>query len=75
MAAKPQRLMMGFRQAASSELVAVEHRPVLRPELEQLLAPVRACLSGLQGGHAAGHVELVLADNGPLLVLRHLDAR
>ncbi|MBF4190312.1 EAL domain-containing protein, partial [Serratia ureilytica] len=31
-------------------LVAVEHCPVLRPELEQLLAPVRACLSGLQAG-------------------------
>ena len=65
---------MGFRQAASSELVAVEHCPVLRPELEQLLAPVRACLSGLQAVRRLGHVELVLADNGPLLVLRHLDA-
>ncbi len=68
--------MMGFRQAASSELVAVEHRPVLRPELEQLLAPVRACWRAAAAGvTAAGHVELVLADNGPLLVLRHLDAR
>ncbi|RTF66740.1 23S rRNA (uracil(1939)-C(5))-methyltransferase RlmD, partial [Serratia marcescens] len=39
-----------------------------------LLAPVRACLSGLQAVRRLGHVELVLADNGPLLVLRHLDA-
>jgi 23S rRNA (uracil1939-C5)-methyltransferase len=54
--------------------VAVEHCPVRRPELEQLLAPVRACLSGLQAVRRLGHVELVLADNGPLLVLRHLDA-
>ncbi len=32
------------------------------------------CLSGLQAVRRLGHVELVLADNGPLLVLRHLDA-
>ncbi|TQI78884.1 23S rRNA m(5)U-1939 methyltransferase [Serratia fonticola] len=70
---KRQTLLMGFRQAASAELVAVKQCPVLVPELEQLLAPLRECLSALQGVKRLGHAELVLADNGPVLVLRHLD--
>lgn len=71
---KQQTLQMGFRQSGSSELVTVTRCPVLAPELEQLLTPLRACLSGLQAVKRLGHAELVLADNGPLLVLRHLDA-
>lgn len=71
---KQQRLVMGFRQAASSDLVPVTRCPVLHPELEQLVTPLRACLSALQVARRLGHVELVLADNGPVLVLRHLDA-
>ncbi|MEB7587480.1 23S rRNA (uracil(1939)-C(5))-methyltransferase RlmD [Serratia rubidaea] len=70
---KQQTLQMGFRQSGSSELVTVTRCPVLAPELEQLLTPLRACLSGLQAVKRLGHAELVLADNGPLLVLRHLD--
>ncbi len=71
---KQQTLLMGFRQAASAELVAVKQCPVLAAELEQLLAPLRECLNGLQAAKRLGHAELVLADNGPVLVLRHLDA-
>lgn len=71
---KQQQLAMGFRQAASSDLVPVTQCPVLHPELEQLLMPLRACLNGLHAARRLGHAELVQADNGPLLVLRHLDA-
>jgi len=71
---KQQRLVMGFRQAASHALVALQQCPVLVPELEALLQPLHHCLSALQGVRRLGHVELVLADNGPLMVLRHLDA-
>ena len=35
--------------------------------------PLRVCLASLQAVRRLGHVELVLADNGPVLVLRHLD--
>ncbi|AHG21234.1 23S rRNA methyltransferase [Chania multitudinisentens RB-25] len=70
---KQQKLLMGFRQAASADLVVVKQCPVLAPELEQLLVPLHECLNGLQAVRRLGHVELVLADNGPLLVLRHLD--
>jgi 23S rRNA (uracil1939-C5)-methyltransferase len=66
-------LVMGFRQEGSNDLVAITTCPVLRPELEQLLVPVQECLSSLTAAKRLGHLELVLADNGPLLVLRHLD--
>ncbi len=67
-----QGLQMGFRQAASDKLVDIRQCPVLAPQLEALLEPLHVCLSGLQGVSKLGHAELVLADNGPLLVLRHL---
>ncbi|KAA9002498.1 23S rRNA (uracil(1939)-C(5))-methyltransferase RlmD [Affinibrenneria salicis] len=72
--AKQQRLLMGYRQAGSHDIVPVRECPILRPELAALLAPLHQCLQRLQGVKRLGHVELVLADNGPLLVLRHLDA-
>ncbi|MFT4270387.1 MAG: 23S rRNA (uracil(1939)-C(5))-methyltransferase RlmD [Pantoea sp.] len=71
---KQQRLQMGFRQAASNDLVELTQCPILAPELEALLRPLHHCLSGLNAVKRLGHVELVLADNGPLMVLRHLDA-
>lgn len=67
------KLLMGFRQAASAELVAVTQCPVLAPELRQLLVPLAECLNRLQAARRLGHAELVLADNGPVLVLRHLN--
>jgi hypothetical protein len=43
----------------------------LVPQLEALLPAVRECLSALSALRHLGHVELVQADNGPLMVLRH----
>ena len=71
---KTQTLHMGFREQASSDLVNISQCPILKPELNALIQPLHALLSGLQAVRRLGHVELVLADNGPLLVLRHLDA-
>ncbi|OQP31633.1 23S rRNA (uracil(1939)-C(5))-methyltransferase RlmD [Pantoea latae] len=71
---KMRELQMGFRQEASNDLVAIRECPILAPELEALLPPLRDCLSALKGASRLGHIELVLADNGPLMVLRHLDA-
>ncbi|MCC8373418.1 MULTISPECIES: 23S rRNA (uracil(1939)-C(5))-methyltransferase RlmD [Photorhabdus] len=70
---KQRQLVMGFRQNQSNELVAIKECPVLRPELEQLLRPLSQCLNNLKAVKRLGHVELVLADNGPLIILRHLD--
>ncbi|MFG1173547.1 23S rRNA (uracil(1939)-C(5))-methyltransferase RlmD [Erwiniaceae bacterium CAU 1747] len=70
---KTQTLQMGFRAQASSELINVTECPILAPELNALIQPLHALLSRLQAVRRLGHVELVLADNGPLLVLRHLE--
>ncbi|CAH4985805.1 23S rRNA (uracil(1939)-C(5))-methyltransferase RlmD [Klebsiella oxytoca] len=71
---KTQQLQIGFRKANSSEIVDVVQCPVLAPTLGALLPAVRECLSGLQSLRQLGHVELVQADNGPLMVLRHTAA-
>ncbi|MEA9391855.1 23S rRNA (uracil(1939)-C(5))-methyltransferase RlmD [Acerihabitans sp. TG2] len=71
---KNRGLAMGYRQAKSSEVVDITCCPILRTELEQLLVPLKNCLSGLAAVKRLGHVELVMADNGPLVILRHLDA-
>ena len=71
---KQQRLQMGFRQAGSNDLVELKQCPVLVPELGALLQPLHRCLSELGAVRRLGHVELVLADNGAVMVLRHLDA-
>lgn len=71
---KTQQLRMGFRQEASNDLVDIAQCPILAPELEALLLPIKACLSALRAAKRLGHLELVLADNGPVMVLRHLDA-
>ncbi|WP_350305209.1 23S rRNA (uracil(1939)-C(5))-methyltransferase RlmD [Photorhabdus viridis] len=70
---KQRQLVMGFRQNQSNELVAIKTCPVLQPELERLLRPLSQCLNDLKAVKRLGHVELVLADNGPLIILRHLD--
>ncbi|QOV64916.1 23S rRNA (uracil(1939)-C(5))-methyltransferase RlmD [Kosakonia pseudosacchari] len=71
---KSQSLEMGFRKAGGNDIINVTRCPVLVPRLEALLAPLRECLSGLQAVRQLGHVELVEADNGPLMVLRHTAA-
>lgn len=71
---KSQQLQMGFRKANASEIVDVVQCPVLAPTLGALLPAVRECLSELKSVRQLGHVELVQADNGPLMVLRHTAA-
>ncbi|MDC9606947.1 23S rRNA (uracil(1939)-C(5))-methyltransferase RlmD [Xenorhabdus griffiniae] len=71
--AKQRTLLMGFRQSQTNDLVNIQHCPVMRPELEQLLQPLHQCLNSLHAVKRLGHVELVLAESGPLVVLRHLD--
>ncbi|KIS44283.1 23S rRNA (uracil(1939)-C(5))-methyltransferase RlmD [Kosakonia radicincitans] len=68
---KTQCLEMGFRKAGDNDIINVTRCPVLVPRLEAMLAPLRECLAGLGAVRHLGHVELVEADNGPLMVLRH----
>ncbi|MDB2182864.1 23S rRNA (uracil(1939)-C(5))-methyltransferase RlmD [Citrobacter farmeri] len=68
---KTQTFQMGFRKAASSDIVDVRQCPILVPQLEALLPDLRACLVSLQGVRHLGHVELVQAGSGTLMILRH----
>ncbi|SUG46050.1 23S rRNA (uracil-5-)-methyltransferase RumA [Salmonella enterica subsp. arizonae] len=43
----------------------------MAPQLEALLPRIRACLTSLHGTRHLGHVELVQAGNGTLMILRH----
>ena len=65
-------LVMGFRQERSNDLVMIKKCPVLKPQLNDLLSPLWTCLKNLTSVCDLGHVEMVLADNGPLVILRHL---
>ena len=68
---KEQKLQMGFRKSASSDIIDVKQCPILVPQLEVLLPHIRACLESLQGLRHLGHVELVQAGSGTLMILRH----
>lgn len=70
---KQQQLVMGFRKSGSNDLVPIKACPVLAPALASLLQPLHECLAEMKAVRRLGHAELVLADNGPVLVLRHLD--
>lgn len=69
---KTQQFQMGFRKAASNDIVDIRQCPILVPQLEALLPELRACLSSLQGIRHLGHVELVQAGSGTLMILRHI---
>lgn len=69
---KQQRLLMGFRQRGSDTLVDIEQCVVLEEALQTPLAALRATLNQLSIRQQLGHVEWTLADNGRLMVLRHM---
>jgi 23S rRNA (uracil1939-C5)-methyltransferase len=69
--ATEKQLQMGFRQSGSSDIIDVKQCPILVPQLEALLPHIRACLESLQGLRHLGHIELVQAGNGTLMILRH----
>ncbi|MDX1304091.1 23S rRNA (uracil(1939)-C(5))-methyltransferase RlmD [Photobacterium sp.] len=66
------KLQFGFRKKQSKEIVDVEQCPVLAQSLNELLPPLRSLLSQLKGHKHLGHVELVEADNGRVVLIRHL---
>jgi len=55
-------LLLGFRQANSHQLVAIESCSVLVPELSELIVPLRKLLIDLETKNAISHIDLVAAD-------------
>ncbi|MCW8997042.1 MAG: 23S rRNA (uracil(1939)-C(5))-methyltransferase RlmD [Psychromonas sp.] len=71
---KSKQLKMGFRRALSNDLIDQKVCPVLLPQLECLILPLKELLNALKSKIDLGHIELIQADQGVVVLLRHLKA-
>ena len=62
---------VGFRRRQSNDLVEISGCPVLAEPLSALIAPLRECLNRLKSQRELGHAELIQAEQGMLMLLRH----
>ena len=69
---KSKTIEMGFRKKGTNSLVNQKVCPVLLPELEALITPLKTLLNNLQSKAHLGHVELITSDQGVVILLRHL---
>lgn len=65
-------LVMGFRQKQSQDIVAIDHCPVLDNDLNVILEKINPVLRSFLKPEHLGHVELIKADNGLVVLLRHV---
>lgn len=65
-------LVIGFRQANSQTIIPLQQCEVLEPELSKLLPPIQQLFADWHQKKAVGHIELVRADNGVAMLLRHI---
>ncbi len=68
------QLDFGFRKKQSKAIVNVRHCPVLVQEIDQHLISLYQLLNSFKSKRHLGHVELVQADNGSVLLIRHVAA-
>lgn len=68
--AKTKKLEIGFRQKASSQIVAIDHCDVIEPALNNLLPKLTALFAQFAQPKSLGHMEFVSADNGVAMLLR-----
>lgn len=66
------RPIIGFRQANSQAIVPISRCDVLVPALNQLLPELQALTAEWKTPQKLGHIELVAADNGVVMLLRHI---
>ncbi|HEA3091016.1 TPA: 23S rRNA (uracil(1939)-C(5))-methyltransferase RlmD [Aeromonas salmonicida] len=62
---------VGFRRRQSNDLVEIEGCPVLAEPLSALIVPLRECLNRLKSQRELGHGELIQAEQGIMMLLRH----
>jgi 23S rRNA (uracil1939-C5)-methyltransferase len=67
---KQKKLAFGFRKKQSNNIINVSECAVLTPVLEQLLNPLHELLQNCSRPDKLGHVELIAADTGPVMLLR-----
>lgn len=63
---------LGFRQAHSQQIVPIAECEMLEPAFSALLPKLQKLLAGWQQKKQLGHLELVRAENGICLLLRHI---
>ena len=69
---KSKQLKMGFRRALTNDLIDQQVCPVLLPQLERLIVPLKKILNSLKSRAELGHIELTFSDQGVVILLRHL---
>ncbi|MWQ06489.1 23S rRNA (uracil(1939)-C(5))-methyltransferase RlmD [Glaesserella parasuis] len=72
MAVQKNTLVVGFRQANTQEIIPLNHCDILEPELNTLLPKLQQLFASWKNKKQLGHIELVQADNGVALLLRHI---
>lgn len=65
-------LVVGFRQAASQHITKIDDCAMLEPALSTLIPKLQILLQSWRTPKKLGHLELVQADNGIALLLRHI---
>lgn len=68
---KTKHIEMGFRQKNSNDIIAVQSCEVAESAINHLLPKLTALLSQFSAPKQLGHIELVAADNGIAMLLRH----
>lgn len=71
--ASRQRLAVGFRAAASQDIVDIASCPVLVAPLQRVLEALPELLGGLERPRHVGHIDLFMAQQ-PVVLLRHTAA-
>ncbi|XKM13582.1 23S rRNA (uracil(1939)-C(5))-methyltransferase RlmD [Orbaceae bacterium ac157xtp] len=66
------KLVIGFRKAESNQIIDIKQCPVLVPQLQELLNPLKICLKKIKNPRALGHAELLQVDSGTILVIRYI---
>ncbi|MBW3694102.1 23S rRNA (uracil(1939)-C(5))-methyltransferase RlmD [Vibrio sp. T187] len=69
---KTNKLQFGFRKKQSKQIENITDCAVLEPSLNALLPKLKTLLNTFSNLTSLGHVELVLSDTGPVIVLRHM---
>ncbi|MGR3807132.1 23S rRNA (uracil(1939)-C(5))-methyltransferase RlmD [Pasteurella testudinis] len=69
---KSKSLSLGLRRRRSKAIVNLDHCAVAEPHLNAVLAALQTWLPQWRSKAQLGHIELVAADNGVAMLLRHL---
>ncbi|WP_109079122.1 23S rRNA (uracil(1939)-C(5))-methyltransferase RlmD [Aggregatibacter kilianii] len=69
---KTRRLNIGLRRKNSQQIIPIEQCPVLEQPLNDLLPKLTALFTRWSAPQQLGHIELVAADNGVAMLLRHI---